>query len=154
MLTKYIVQQMIDECETHRLDPDSVNQKPELVIFHTAQKRAELHNRDAQIADAVFSFWSWCFPGFPQDGRYTSFMKDVHRHLFDGKDDATVERNARAFFTEDYLRLGLHECVLIVNTPDTLDARRDGKSLTMFDPKMLPRKIVPTLQGVVYFKDF
>lgn len=154
MLTDVNIQQFLEECGTLKLDPNANDEKPDLVVQHTAFKRAQLFARPPTLQDAIFSFWSWCWPGWPQVGRYTEFMAKVHEHLFRNQSDEAIQNNAQNFFSDAYLRLELNQCVLIVNTPDIFVSPSDATEIQMFDPQMLPSNLVSARRGRINVPSF
>jgi hypothetical protein len=150
MLSIELIQQMIHEFNIYQEDVNANHQHPDIVIITTAKKRAEFFNRDASIEDALFAFWGWCWPGLPQNEKYTEFMKHIHKELFEKKLIEMVKFNAKEFFSTDFLKLELHELSTIVNTPGILETESGDRKIHFFKKELLSEDFNPPHPGYLF----
>lgn len=121
MLIQENVDQIFEESEVLERDPAAEAQGLNRVVFLIAQRRGEVRGLEPRLLDGVFAAWAVCLPFFPQPESYTELMRARRAEWFEGVSDEQRDQRAIRFFSDDLLRLDLHELAGIVATEDAVE---------------------------------
>lgn len=121
MLRQENIDQIFEESEVWERDPAAEAQSLDRVVFLIARRRGEVRGFEPRLLDGVFAAWAICLPFFPQPESYTELMRARRAEWFEGVSDEQRDQRAIRFFSDDLLKLDLHQLASIVATEDAVE---------------------------------